>query len=43
VINCDELHTVAISLIDNQIATLGADKMHAVAGAVRFALDVECE
>jgi mRNA-degrading endonuclease toxin of MazEF toxin-antitoxin module len=41
-INCDEIHTIAISLVDNQIAALGADKMQAVADAVRFALDVEC-
>lgn len=43
VVTCDELHTVALSLIDNQITVLSAEKMHMVAAAIRFALDVECE
>lgn len=43
VVNCDEVHTVALSLIDNPITALSTEKMEAVASAVRFALDVECE
>ena len=43
VVNCDEVHTVALSLIDNRITGLGATKMQAVADALRFALDVECD
>jgi mRNA interferase MazF len=43
VVNCDELHTIAITLIDNQIGALSEAKMQAVAEAVRFALDIECE
>ena len=43
VVNCDDVHTIALSLVDNQITALSAAKMQAVATAVRFALDVECE
>jgi len=43
VVNCDEVHTIALPLIDNRIMALSAEKMEAVASAVRFALDVECE
>jgi len=43
VVNCDEVHTVAISLLDNQVTALSAPKMQEVANAVRFALDVECD
>ena len=43
VVNCDEVHTVSLSRFGNRITALGADKMHAVADAVRFALDVRCD
>ena len=43
VVNCDDVHTVEMSLIDNQITALSAPKMQAVAVAVRFALGVECD
>jgi mRNA interferase MazF len=42
-VNCDEVHTVALSLIANRITAVSAAKMQAVADAIRFALDVECE
>lgn len=43
VVNCDEVHTVALALIGNRITALSAEKLEAVASAVRYALDVECE
>lgn len=43
VVNCDDVHTVAISLLDNQVTALSPSKMLALADALRFALDVECD
>lgn len=43
VVNADEIHTLPISMVDNYQAKLSPEKMQAVADAVRFALDVECE
>jgi mRNA interferase MazF len=43
VVNCDEVHTVPIDRVDNRITTLSPEKMDAVADAVRFALDMECD
>jgi len=43
VVNCDEVHTVPLSAIANRITGLTPDTMNAVANAVRFALDMECE
>ena len=43
VVNCDEVHTVSMSFIGDRITTLSAAKMQAIANAVRFALDVECD
>ena len=43
VVNCDEVHTVALSVIDNRITALSPQKMGAVADAVRFALDMESD
>ena len=41
-VNCDDVQTVAMELLDNRITHLSAAKMESVADAVRFALDVEC-
>ena len=43
VVNGDEVHTVAMTVLDNPITSLSPTKMLAVADAVRFALDMECE
>ena len=43
VVNCDEIHTVPVSILDNPVTGLTQAKMQAVAAAVRFALDVECD
>ena len=42
-VNCDEIHTVPLADIDDRITALSAEKMQAVADAVRFALDVRCD
>ena len=43
VVNCDEVHTVSTSVLDNRLTTLDDRKMEAVADAIRFALGVECD
>lgn len=43
VVNCDELHTIALSRLTNRVTILNREKMLAVARAARFALDLENE
>jgi mRNA-degrading endonuclease toxin of MazEF toxin-antitoxin module len=43
VVNGDEVHTIPMIWIDNQITILTAERMKAVVDAVRYALDMECE
>ena len=43
VVNCDDLHTLSLSLLSDRVTSLSPEKMRAVAAAVRFALDLDAE